>query len=71
MAKRRSLNVILLIAALMAGCGTVKEKTAPCKRPANLASFADNPPQACGAMHRVNDPVAAFATIGVMGQDQR
>lgn len=71
MAKSGSFAAILLVAAIMAGCGTVKVKTAPCKRPANLTSFADDPRQECGPMRRVNDPAAAFAAVGVADQDQQ
>lgn len=52
------------IAAGVAGCGTVKEKTAPCKRPANLTSFAEDIRQDCGPMAFVNgDPATAIAAI--------
>ncbi|MBB3917213.1 hypothetical protein [Rhizobium fabae] len=71
MAKFESFAAILLVAATVVGCGTVKEKTAPCKRPANLTSFADVPRQECGPMRRVNDPAAAFAAAGVMDQDHQ
>ena len=42
MTVRRSRCIALLIAGVLAagGCGTPKEKTAPCKRPANLSSYA-------------------------------
>nr|WP_246787297.1 hypothetical protein [Rhizobium leguminosarum] len=55
----------VLIAAGLAGCGTAaKEKTAPCKRPANLTSYAPAPRQECGTMMSVNDDAAeAFAAI--------
>jgi uncharacterized protein YceK len=56
---------ILAIVTGLSGCGTVKEKTAPCKRPAELSSFAENPRQSCGPMHSVNGPAAAFAAIGL------
>jgi uncharacterized protein YceK len=56
-------SMVFAVAAL-SGCGTVKEKTAPCKRPAELTSYADDPRQACGQMRAVNDPAAAFAAIG-------
>lgn len=54
-----------LIAAGLAGCGTAaKEKTAPCKRPANLTSYAPDPRQECGPMMSVNvDAAAALAAI--------
>jgi hypothetical protein len=57
------------IAALMltlaaGGCGTPKEKTAPCKRPANLSSYAPEERTDCGPMHPVNgDPAAALRAI--------
>lgn len=57
----------VVIAAGVAGCGTVKEKTAPCKRPANLTSYAPDPRQECGPMmHANSDATAAFAAIDVM-----
>lgn len=58
----------LLIAAGLAGCGTAaKEKTAPCKRPANLSSYAPDPRLECGPMTTVNgDAAAAFAAIDAM-----
>ncbi|KJF70239.1 hypothetical protein [Agrobacterium arsenijevicii] len=55
----------LFAAALLTGCGTVKEKTAPCKRPAELTSYADDRRQSCGPMRSVNEPAAAFAAIGL------
>ncbi|NLS07111.1 hypothetical protein HGP14_27820 [Rhizobium sp. P32RR-XVIII] len=54
---------------LLSGCGTAKEKTAPCKRPANLMSFAPDPREDCGAMYRVNNPAAAFAALGIVEPD--
>jgi len=51
----------------IAGCGTVKEKTAPCKRPANLTSFAEDPRRDCGPMALVNgDGATAQAAINAM-----
>lgn len=59
--------ILVLVAAGVAGCGTVKEKTAPCKRPANLTSYAPDPRQQCGPMMQVNnDALAAFAAIDAM-----
>ncbi len=60
----------VLIAAGLAGCGTAaKEKTAPCKRPANLTSYAPDPRQECGPMMSVNDDAAAaFEVIEATGQ---
>jgi hypothetical protein len=49
--------------SLLTGCGTPKEKTAPCKRPANLLSYASEPDaqspfpvptEECGPMRPVN-----------------
>lgn len=57
-------GALLLATLLLTGCGTVKEKTAPCKRPAELTSYADDRRQSCGPMRSVNDPAAAFAAIG-------
>jgi len=63
----RVLNVAVLAVGL-ASCGTAaKEKTAPCKRPANLTSFAPDPRTDCGPMANVNgDPAAAFAAIDTL-----
>lgn len=54
---------ILSFALLATACGTPREKTAPCKRPANLSSYAgyDGP---CGPMIEINtDRRAALAAI--------
>nr|WP_153318051.1 hypothetical protein [Sinorhizobium meliloti] len=61
----------VLIAAGLAGCGTAaKEKTAPCKRPANLTSYAPDPRHECGAMMSVNgDAAAALAAIKAMAAE--
>jgi hypothetical protein len=57
----------IVIAAGVAGCGTVKEKTAPCKRPANLTSYAPDPRLECGPMMHVNsDATSAFAAIAAL-----
>ncbi len=56
---------LLLAVALLTGCGTVKEKTAPCKRPADLTPYAHDPRHNCGSMGRVNDPAIAFAALGL------
>lgn len=58
---------LIVIAAGVAGCGTVKEKTAPCKRPANLTSYAPDPRLECGPMMHVNsDATSAFAAIAAL-----
>lgn len=61
---RRARSTALLIVALSAGgCGTPKEKTAPCKRPANLSSYASASVE-CGPMRSINaDRAAALAAI--------
>ncbi|MEY9103737.1 hypothetical protein ABIA24_006710 [Sinorhizobium fredii] len=58
----------LLIAAGLAGCGTAaKEKTAPCKRPANLTSYGPDPRLECGPMTIVNgDTADALAATDAM-----
>ncbi|WP_443216176.1 hypothetical protein [Rhizobium sp. CF122] len=68
---RRMLAIAAVGTALLSGCGTVKEKTAPCKRPLSLSSFASDTRQDCGVMRRVNDPAAAFAAIGVILPDEQ
>ena len=67
----KMLGIAALATALLSGCGTVKEKTAPCKRPLSLSSFASDTRQDCGVMRRVNDPAAAFAAIGVILPDEQ
>jgi hypothetical protein len=63
--------MVASIGLVLAGCGTPKEKTAPCKRPANLASYAPDPRTNCGPMRRVNaDSAAAFAAIGDLAQPE-
>lgn len=52
-----ALTALFGLAAAISGCGTPKEKTAPCKRPANLLSYASDVPTAasgCGPMRPVN-----------------
>ena len=63
--------ITALIAAALVGCGTTaKEKTEPCKRPANLASYAPDPRQECGPMTSVNaEAAAAFAAIEAMATE--
>lgn len=61
----------VVIAAGLAGCGTAaKEKTAPCKRPANQTSYAPDPRQECGPMMSINgEAAAAFAAIDAMATE--
>lgn len=56
---------ILLLAVLAAGCGTPREKTAPCTRPANLSSYAEETSAGnCGPMLEINrDRAAALGVI--------
>jgi len=55
--------LMLVLAALVSGCGTPREKTAPCKRPANLMSYAGTGDE-CGPMQSINpDKAAALAAI--------
>ncbi|WP_320188543.1 hypothetical protein RMS29_026855 (plasmid) [Agrobacterium rosae] len=65
---------VLLIATFtagLAGCGTAaREKTAPCKRPANMTSFVEDPRHDCGPMTNVNgDPSAALAAIDTLATE--
>jgi len=68
---RKLLVIAAACAVFLTGCGSAREKTAPCKRPASLLSYAPDPRIDCGAMHRVNDPVAAFYTIGIVDSARR
>lgn len=45
----------------LTGCGTAKEKSAPCKRPAELTSFALDPRLDCGPARPVNTDGAQAA----------
>lgn len=69
MTKHTMVAAVLLLAPILSNCGTVKEKTAPCKRPANLTSYAPDPRRDCPTMRAVNDPTAAFAAIGITEPD--
>ena len=62
----RRVVLILSIASSLGGCGAAaKEKTAPCRRPANLAGYAADPRVDCGPMLLVNpDGQAALKAIG-------
>jgi hypothetical protein len=65
MSGRRWLSnaLVFALAVFASGCGTPREKTAPCKRPANLSSYA-SPGDDCGPMMSVNaDSAAALAAI--------
>jgi hypothetical protein len=56
-------GVVLALALMASGCGTPREKTAPCKRPANLSSYAQSIIP-CGPMAQLNaDRAAALAAI--------
>ena len=58
-----STTMVFALAILASGCGTPREKTAPCKRPANLSSYASTGDE-CGPMFSVNsDRAAALAAI--------
>jgi len=71
MSKVRILTVmgVVAITIISGGCGTPKEKTAPCKRPANLTGYAEDPRAECGPMRLVNpDGTAALAAIDSRAQ---
>jgi hypothetical protein len=56
-----------MLALAPSSCGTPKEKTAPCKRPANLASYMQEARVECGPMAPVNaDPAAALEAIEML-----
>lgn len=46
--------IAFFILMSISGCGTVKEKTAPCKRPANMTALVEDTRQECGPMQAVN-----------------
>ena len=59
--RNRCIALVTLLGLAASGCGTAKEKTAPCKRPANLLSYASEPgsrspatARDCGPMRPVN-----------------
>lgn len=55
--------VAVTFALFASGCGTPREKTAPCKRPANLTSYASMGGE-CGPTRALNpDRAAALAAI--------
>jgi hypothetical protein len=55
--------LMFALAVLASGCGTPREKTAPCKRPANLISYAETGEE-CGPIRSINsDRDAALAAI--------
>jgi uncharacterized protein YceK len=55
--------LVFAVAVLASGCGTPREKTAPCKRPADLSSYAETGEE-CGPMRSINtDSAAALAAI--------
>lgn len=56
MSKARILTgiVVLAIAQCLSGCGTPKEKTAPCKRPGSLIGYAGDQRVECGPMRLIN-----------------
>lgn len=56
----------ILVAAFLSSCATVKDETAPCKRPTGLAFYSEDPRKACGPMKPINDPALAFERIGVI-----
>lgn len=61
---KHTIPIMLIVAVALSGCGTVKEKSAPCKRPANLTAFVEDPRDDCGPMQSVNaDPWAVLLAI--------
>jgi len=59
--------IALFTLACLSGCGTVKEVSAPCKRPANLTAFVDDQRHDCGPMLSINaDPADALAAIDAL-----
>ncbi|KQZ95895.1 hypothetical protein ASD64_18500 [Mesorhizobium sp. Root157] len=64
---RFSYVAVLVLALSASGCATPKEQTAPCKRPANLLSYASTGLHECGPASPVNtDRIAALAAIDAL-----
>jgi hypothetical protein len=64
---RCSYAAILALALPISGCGTPKEKTAPCKRPADLSSFVPMSLRECGPALPVNaDPAVVLAAMNAI-----
>lgn len=64
---RFSYAVIFLLALSLCACAVPKEKTAPCKRPANLTSYAPAPSSGCGPLSPINpDRKAVLAAIDAL-----
>ncbi|MCP1201102.1 hypothetical protein [Notoacmeibacter sp. MSK16QG-6] len=63
----------VLFVITLAGCASLpKEKSAPCKRPANASAYADDPRHDCGPMQAVNgDEAAAMAALEEMRSADR
>jgi hypothetical protein len=57
--RRSRYAAALMLILVVGGCGTPKEKTAPCKRPANLSSYVPDEAADCGPMGLVNTDSAA------------
>lgn len=57
--------IMVVLVSTLAGCGTPREKTAPCKRPVSLMSYAaDTRLPECGPMAAVNgDRATALAAV--------
>jgi hypothetical protein len=67
---RWHLAAVLLVASTVGGCGTPKEKTAPCNRPANLANYMPEARAECGPTTPVNvDRAAALAAIEMLQRE--
>lgn len=63
-----SASAVILISSILAACGTVKEKTSPCKRPTELLGFYQEPMN-CGSMELINQSEAALAIHELIGDE--
>lgn len=68
--RKAGLFLVALASLVEAGCSHVpKEKSAPCRRPANLTSYAPATAGDCGPMEPVNgDPDGIRAAITALGK---
>ena len=63
-----SFSTFVVLISVLSACGTVKEKTSPCKRPTELLGFYQEPMN-CGSMELINQTEAALALHELIGEE--
>lgn len=63
-----TLSTFFALISVLSACGTVKEKTSPCKRPTELLGFYQEPMN-CGSMELINQSEAALALHELIGEE--